>query len=133
MAAGNDKLPLPLVGMRVLDANHIVPAIEGWSRHLTKWEVTEKLIEIGFSMGVVQDQADLDRCPHSKARNMFVEAGDGLGGSFRSINTPVHLTGCVDTPKGSPPHLGEHNREILCGIGGLTEEEMDRLAADGLV
>ena len=107
--------------------DHVVPAIEEWSQHLPKWDVTRKLIEIGFSMGMVQDTADLDRCPHLEARKMFVESGDTLGGRFRTVNTPIKLTACVDTPTGTPPLLGEHNREILCGIGGLTPEELARM------
>ena len=111
----------------------VVPAIEAWSKDLSKWEVAEKLTEAGFSMGVVQDQADLDRCPHLAARKMFVDSGDTLGGPFRTVKTPVQLTGCVDMPAGSPPLLGQHNREILCGIGGLTGDQLDRLQKDGVV
>ena len=90
------------------------------------------LVEIGFSMGMVQDTADLDRCPHLEARNMFVESGDALGGRFRTVNTPIKLTACVDTPAGTPPLLGQHNREILCGIGGLTPEELAAMEQDGV-
>ena len=111
---------------------HVVPAIEEWSQHLPKWDVTQKLIEIGFSMGMVQDIADLDRCPHLEARKMFVESGDALGGRFRTVNTPINLTACVDTPTGAPPLLAEHNREILCGIGGLTPEELTGMERDGV-
>lgn len=113
--------------------DHIVPALEGWSQVLSKWQVAEKLTEIGFSMGVVQDQADLDQCPHLEARTMFVDAGDTLGGPFRTVKTPIQLTACVDMPAGSPPLLGQHNEEILCSIGGLTPEELDRLKSDGVV
>ena len=111
----------------------VVPAVEAWSKGLSKWEVAEKLTEAGFSMGVVQDQADLDRCPHLSARKMFIDTGDTLGGPFRTVKTPVQLTGCVDTPADSPPLLGQHNRDILCGIGGLTGDELDQLQKDGLV
>lgn len=113
--------------------DQFVPIIEGWSENLSKWQVAEQLTEIGFSMGVVQDQADMDRCPHLEARKMFVDAGDGLGGSFRTVKTPIQLTACVDIPAGAPPLLGQHNQEILCSIGGLTPEELDRLNRDGLV
>jgi formyl-CoA transferase len=113
--------------------SNIVPALEEWTQRRSKWEVTQKLIDIGFSMGVVQDQADLDRCPHLEARNMFVDAGDTMGGSFRTVNTPIQLTACAGTPKGAPPLLGQHNEEILCGIGGLTGEELSQLRASGLV
>ena len=112
--------------------DQVVPAIEEWSQHLPKLDVTLKLIEIGFSMGMVQDTADLDRCPHLEARNMFVESGDALGGRFRTVNTPIKLTGCVETPAGTPPLVGQHNREILCGIGGLTPEELAGMEQDGV-
>ena len=112
--------------------DQVVPAIEEWSQHLPKLDVTLQLIEIGFSMGMVQDTADLDRCPHLEARKMFVESGDTLGGRFRTVNTPIKLTACVDTPTGTPPLLGEHNREILCGIGGLTPEELAGMEQDGV-
>ena len=112
---------------------HIVPAIEEWSQHLPKLEVAERLIEIGYSMGMVQNTADLDNCPHLEARNMFVESGDGHGGRFRTVATPIKLTGCQDTPSAPPPLLGEHNDEVLCGIGGLSGEELTAMQSDGVV
>ena len=113
--------------------DHIVPAIEEWSQCLPKLEVAERLIEIGYSMGMVQNTADLDNCPHLEARNMFVESGDGHGGRFRTVATPIKLTGCEDTPSVPPPLLGEHNEEILCGIGGLSREELEQLVEEGKV
>ncbi len=112
---------------------HIVPAIEEWSQHLPKLEVAERLIEIGYSMGMVQNTADLDNCPHLEARNMFVESGDGHGGRFRTVATPIKLTGCADTPSAPPPLLAEHNEEVLCGIGGLSLEELTAMQSDGVV
>ena len=109
----------------------MIPAIEGWSQSYTTWEVAEKLTEIGFSMGVAQTISDLDQCPHLEARDMFVETGDTLGGQFRSLKTPVRLTGCEDSPRTTPPRLGENNKEILCSLGGLTPEVVDQLTAEG--
>ena len=64
---------------------------------------------------------------------MFVETGDTIGGRFRTINTPINLTGCVDTPQNSPPLVGEHNVEILSSIGGLSAEELELMKADGVI
>ncbi len=112
---------------------HIVPAIEEWSQHLPKLEVAERLVEIGYSMGMVQNTEDLDNCPHLEARNMFVDSGDTFGGPFRTVNTPIKLTGSVDTPVAPPPLLGEHNEEILCGIGGLSPGELTVMQSEGVV
>ena len=111
----------------------VIPAIEEWSQHLTKWEVARMLTEIGFSMGVAQTIADVNQCPHLEARHMFLDTGDTMGGLFRSLRTPLRLTGCSESPSGDPPRLGEHNREILCGIGGLTPSELEALEAQGAV
>jgi crotonobetainyl-CoA:carnitine CoA-transferase CaiB-like acyl-CoA transferase len=113
--------------------NNIIPAIEEWSQQLPKREANQKLLECGFSMGMVQNTADLDQCPHLAVRKMFVDSGDTFGGHFRTVNTPIRLTDCPDTPARTPPKLGEHNQEILCSIGGLTPEELAQLRADGAV
>ena len=113
--------------------DHIVPTIEEWSQHLSKAEVTRQLTEIGFSMGMVQNVADLDKCPHLEARGMFVETGDTIGGRFRTVNTPIRLTGCPDTPQNAPPLVGEHNVELLSSIGGVSAEELEQMKADGVI
>ena len=112
---------------------YFVPAIEEWTSVRPKAEVTQRLIEIGYSMGMVQDQADLDSCPHLDARGMFINGGNDMGGIFRTVNTPIHLAGTPGTPNLQPPLLGEHNAEILCGIGGLTQAELTELAVEGKV
>ena len=111
----------------------VIPAIEGWSMQRSKGEVVSKLTEIGLSMGVVQTISEVAQCPHLEARRMFVDTGDTMGGTFRSLRTPIRLTGCVESPGSTPPELGEHNREILCGLGGLTKEELSALEAQGAI
>ena len=108
-----------------------VPAIEEWSVSRGKLEVAEALVSLGFSMGMAQTMEELAGCPHLTGRGMFVETGDTLGGRFRAARTPVRLTGCVEPSAGTPPVLGEHNREILCGIGGMSVGEVEALTAEG--
>ena len=113
--------------------NNFVPAIEAWSANLPKAEAARQLIDIGYSMGMVQDQADLDQCPHLEARGMFINGGDDMGGVFRTVNTPIHIAGSPGTPNRQPPLLGEHNAEVLCSIGGVSSQELAQLAAEGKV
>ncbi len=113
--------------------NNIIPAIEEWSQLRPKWEVAGKFTELGFSMGVAQTIADLAHCPHLEARQMFVDAGDTLGGSFPSLRTPLRLSACADSLPTAPPTLGQNNRVILCTLGGLTEAELAQLEAEGAV
>ena len=64
---------------------------------------------------------------------MFVDTGDTMSGQFRSLGTPIRLTGCVESASKTPPELGEHNQEILCSIGGLTPTELSALEAQGAI
>ena len=107
--------------------------IEEWTMQRTKTEVTSQLIEIGYSMGIVQDTADLDKCPHLEARGMFVNGGDNLGGIFRTVNTPIKFADGAETPNIAPPLLGANNEEILCSIGGVSKEDLELMQADGVV
>ena len=72
--------------------DEMIPAIEEWSSQRPKWEVAGRLTELGFSMGVAQSVADLADCPQLQARGMYVDTGDTLGGTFRSLATPIQLT-----------------------------------------
>ena len=113
--------------------NSFVPALEGWTMQRTKAEVTSQLIDIGYSMGIVQDTADLDKCTHLEARGMFVNGGDNLGGIFRTVNTPIKFADGAETPNIAPPLLGANNEEILCSIGGVSREELDLMQSDGVI
>ena len=111
----------------------VIPSIEEWSVERPKWEVAGKLTELGFSMGVTQTVADLADCPQLQARGMYVDTGDTLGGSFRSLATPLRLTACEPAAADTPPTLGQHNAEILCSLGGLAPEQLSDLEAEGAV
>ena len=113
--------------------SNVVPAIEEWSKQLPKQEVNQKLLDCGFSMGIVQNTADLDQCPHLEARNMFVDSGDIFGNSFRTVSSPIKLTGCPDVPSRTPPQLSQDSEDLLCSIGGLSHDEFAQLKAAGKI
>ena len=45
---------------------------------------------------------------------------------FRETDGPFEI-------RSAPPTLGEHNREILAGMLGLSDAEIDQLARDGII
>ena len=113
--------------------NNYVPELEAWTSSRTKEDVANQLTGIGYSMGIVQDQKDLDECLHLEARGMFVNGGDNLGGIFRTVNTPIKFAGGPDNPNIEPPFLGANNEEILRSIGGVSQDELEQMQSDGVI
>ena len=57
-----------------------------------------------------------------------------LSATLKSSDSPSTSLPAFKPPppeRTPPPTLGQHNREILCGIGGLTPDELARLQAEG--
>ena len=87
----------------------------------------------GLTAAPVYDIADIMEDPHFKARHTFVELPDPeLGTVTMSAPTP-RLSGTPGAIRWAGPALGAHNREIYAGELGLSDQEIARLRADGIV
>jgi len=109
----------------------IGPALEAWSKTKPREYVTRLARDFGFSAGVVQTAAEVYACPHLEARSMYSEF-EFLGHHFRQPGDPVKLSNVPGKASARPPRLGEHNEEILCGLLGLAEEDVEALYAKGV-
>ena len=114
--------------------DEVRPALEQWTRKRPKKEVSEFLLELGFSAAMVQDAADIMACPHLEAREMFVEFDYPVAtGKYRAPGSPVKMTSTMPIPRRRAPWLGENSREVLGGLLGLTEYEIGEMCRAGVV
>ena len=113
--------------------NEIQPALEEWTVGLSKWELTQALLDLGFSAAMVQNAEDMLNCPHLKARNMWTEFDHPVGGRFIAPSSPVKLSAVGERPATRPPLLGEHNEEVLCGLLGLSHQAVGDIRAEGVI
>jgi CoA:oxalate CoA-transferase len=67
------------------------------------------------------------------AREMVVEVNHPTAGPFKMPGIPVKLSQTQGEIRGPAPLLGQHNREILQGLLGLSAGEMDALAEDQVI
>jgi formyl-CoA transferase len=81
---------------------------------------------------MVQTARDVYECPQLEARDMFHEF-DFVGRHFRFPGDPVKLSDVPPSPGLPPPRLGEHNRQVLHDLLGLTASEVDALSAEGVI
>jgi len=101
------------------------------TRPVAEW--VEDLQAANVPCGPINDLADVFADPQVLARNMYLEMPHPTLGSIKQTGLPIKFS---LTPGGldrHPPLLGEHNQEILCGIGGLSPGDLEKMQADGVV
>jgi crotonobetainyl-CoA:carnitine CoA-transferase CaiB-like acyl-CoA transferase len=70
--------------------------------------------------------------PNAQARRMVIEVESPLGGKERQLGLPIKTVGASATSPRRPPRLGEHDDEILTGIG-YTTSQIGELRAKGVI
>ena len=135
-AAGRDDLAndprLSDNAGRVEHQEEVDGAISKWTVDLDSRDVLARLVIASVPSGPIYNVADMLGDPHYNARGMFETVqvdGDPL-------KIPALVPRLEDTPGETlwpGPVLGEHNEEILVGRLGYSQDEMERLADDGVI
>jgi formyl-CoA transferase len=107
--------------------------VEGWLANLTRTQVVDTLNDVGVPTGPVYTAEDIFECPQVEARHMLMTVSDPEVGEYRFARTPPHLSSATELPAKAAPRLGEHTRPVLEGMLGYSSDEVDALAADGVV
>jgi CoA:oxalate CoA-transferase len=107
--------------------------ISQWFAGLARDEAAELLNSAGVPTGPVYSAEDVFACPQVQARHMLMPVADPNVGEFRFARTPPHLSAAAELPTRPAPELGEHTRIILERLLGYGSQEVDALAAEGVV
>jgi crotonobetainyl-CoA:carnitine CoA-transferase CaiB-like acyl-CoA transferase len=84
------------------------------------------------TVGPVCDEADLAEHPHVSEREVLIEVPDAAAGSLPMHNVIPRLSATPGALRRPAPALGEHNLEILRGLG-MSETEIARLTEAGVL
>ena len=105
--------------------------IAGWTRARTREQVVAILRAARVHVAPVNDMSDVfcdEQLVHRRAFRPLEHPEIGRhsvpGPSFVLPATP-------DRVESAAPLLGQHNRDVLCGILGLSEDDVARLEAEG--
>lgn len=96
-----------------------------------EWEPL--LLANDIPVGAINNIAQVVEHPQVKARESLREVDHPSVGKVRVVRTPVRLS---KTPAKSPtpsPTLGQHTREVLREVLGMRDEEIEKLAAAGVL
>jgi crotonobetainyl-CoA:carnitine CoA-transferase CaiB-like acyl-CoA transferase len=82
---------------------------------------------------VVQTNRDLLCDTHLRARRAFWSISHLLGDTYPYPGPSTRLTGTPAQCHRPAPNLGEHNRQILEGLLGLSPAEIEELEVQGVI
>jgi crotonobetainyl-CoA:carnitine CoA-transferase CaiB-like acyl-CoA transferase len=117
---------------RVVHEKELDEAIEAWTSTLSSDELLDALDEARVPGGPIYSVVDMLADPHYNARGMFEEVQ--VGGE--SLQIPAMIPRLSETPGRTDwagPEVGQHNKEVLGGILGISDAEMAEMADKGII
>ncbi|MDX2380656.1 MAG: CaiB/BaiF CoA-transferase family protein [Acidimicrobiia bacterium] len=111
------------------------PAIEEWSRDVTRTQFSDAMSIAGVVTGPVLTSSEIIADAHLAARDMIVEMErpDDSGPPVLSPGNPVKLSKVARGPETRVPWLGEHTDSVLTDELGLTDAQLMELRASGVI
>jgi crotonobetainyl-CoA:carnitine CoA-transferase CaiB-like acyl-CoA transferase len=116
----------------VAHEQEIDQAITAWTSTRDAAEVLHHLEAAAVPAGPIYSVADMMRDPHFQARGLFQEVEiDGI-----PLKIPALLPQLSATPGGTTwpgPTVGAHNRDVLGGLLGLSDADLEALRRDQVI
>jgi crotonobetainyl-CoA:carnitine CoA-transferase CaiB-like acyl-CoA transferase len=100
-------------------------------RPVADW--SERLARAGVPCGPVNNIAQAFDDPQVRHRGLRVQLEHPVAGLLDSVANPVRLSASAPSYGLPPPLLGQHTREVLQGLLGMTAGEIDALRGAGVV
>jgi len=107
--------------------------IETWTRAQDPSAAAATLQGVGVAASRVQDANSIHDDPHLEARGYWVKLPHPKMSAWKQPASSWRLVDAKPVPRRHSPLFGEHNREILCGLLGQTEDDLAELSAAGVI
>ncbi len=106
--------------------------IAAWTATLDADELHASLDRHGIPNGKIYRAAEMLEDPHFAARRAIVSLAHPELGEFPMQNVAPKLSESPGSVRWVGPSLGQHNSEVLCGLAGLTTEQLAEYHSTGI-
>ena len=120
--------PAPLAAV-----SQIIEALRAATSRDDKHQLASRLQALGIAAAAVNNAEDLAECDFLAHRGLLQTTVHPDVGMRVSLGLPLHIDGVNMAMTRPAPTFGQHNREVLCGAAGLTDQEVDELEAEGVL
>jgi crotonobetainyl-CoA:carnitine CoA-transferase CaiB-like acyl-CoA transferase len=118
---------------RVRNRAALVTVLSSLLAQRTSREWIDALEPAGVPCGPINDLAQVFQDPQVVHRGMRVEAPHPLSGTVPMVGSPIRLSATPVREPTAPPLLGQHTREVLVEVLGMSEPDVDALRAQGVI
>ncbi len=118
---------------RLNNRKHLDERLSEWTRQRSTWETTELLQSHGVAAFPVLDAEGRLFNPHFRERGLYSDIEHPSLGSEPIFNLMWQMSSTPPRIRRHAPLLGEHNREVFCGLLGLDEADLSRLEEEQVI
>jgi crotonobetainyl-CoA:carnitine CoA-transferase CaiB-like acyl-CoA transferase len=118
---------------RAAHGDEINSIVTDWTRASTAAEVEQACVDCDVPVATAYTAADMFADPHFADRGDLVAIDDPVAGTMRQQAPFPRFAGEAPVTPTGAPRLGAHTRGMLADALGLSESELDALAADGVI
>lgn len=119
---------------RVAHHEELKPIVERWTMKHTVQEAFELIDAEGIPCAPIMTIDKIVKDPHiAGAREMFVQTHHPIAGDLKVTGSHIKLSGTPATIRNCSPLLGQHNKDILGGVLGMDDAEMEKLKEEGVI
>ena len=106
--------------------------LTAWTAGQDPQDAMEALQEAGVPAGRVLDSSQVHDDPQLLRRGFWVYLPNPKMQRYKQANVSWRLVECNPELQRHAPFFGEHTREVLTGVAGLSDAEVDILYAAGV-
>ncbi len=118
---------------RIEHAAALDELIEAWTLPHDHIDLMHLLQASGVAAEAVFDTAELVNDQHFRARGFIDWVDHPVSGNHMTLGVPWLLSGARAPVRMPSPMLGQHNREVLGGLLGVSNDELQSLETDGII